>query len=228
MVLKSLLPSLLIASAFGCGRTHQARSVSTSGFLDDYSQLQEGKRKEALLTYTDPSVDFGKYHSIILEPIKAYPKEGDENFAEMPPEKVKVLLDYFEATVREQLSPNYNFVTEPGAGVMRFRIALTDADAGRVAMDVTSSIVPFGIAANILHTAAVGGGMGVGDASAEFEALDSVTGARLSAAVDKRIANKYTGRFDKFDKWRATKAACDAWAERLADRLEELRNPEQK
>jgi hypothetical protein len=51
-----------------------------------------------------------------------------------------------------------------------------------------------------------------------------MTGERLAAAVDKRVGSKYSFRFDKFSRWRATKGAFDYWAERMNTRLIELKN----
>jgi hypothetical protein len=39
--------------AAGCVSTHRARSVETSGFLGDYSNLREGEGEEALLVYVN-------------------------------------------------------------------------------------------------------------------------------------------------------------------------------
>ena len=69
---------------------------------------------------------------------------------------------------------------------------------------------------------ATGNNIAVGSATGEMELLDSVTGKRLIAAVDGQSGRKYTGKFDKFSKWKDTKDACDYWAERIAKRLDEL------
>lgn len=207
----------------GCA-THQARSAKTSGFLGDYTQLQQGTGEEVMLTYTNPGTDFRRYNKIVLDPIKVYPGVGDSFFGQLAPEDLQKLVNYFDATIRQNLDDKYSFVTEPGPGVMRFRIALTEADSANVPIDVLTSIVPIGIAISSLKSVAFGRGSAVGATSTEFEAQDSQTGERLAAAVDRRIGSKYTGQFNKFSKWRATKAAFDYWAERLNARLTELQN----
>lgn len=211
----------------GCAATHQARNVKTSGFLQDYAQLQEGTGGEALLIYTNPQADFRKYTKIMLDPIKVYPGVGDSFFRTISPEDLQKLVNYLDATLRNHLRENFTFVNEPGPGVMRIRIALTEADPANVPLDVVSSVVPVGMALSAMQRVAFGHGTGVGAVSAEFEAMDSQTGERLAAAVDRRIGDKYTGQFNKFSKWRATRAAFDYWAERLKVRLAELQNPGQ-
>lgn len=215
--------TLAICVTTACQGSRQSRSVKTSGFLENYSQLQEGENDQTLLRYINPDADFSAYHEILMEPIKVYPGVGDSLLRKMSEEDIQKLVDYLDATIREQLSDDYAFVEAPGPQTMRMRIALTDSTPGNIPIDIVSSVTPPGIAANALITLVTDKGAGVGDASIEFEALDSVSGERLAAAVDRRVGQKYTGNFDKFDRWRATKAAFDYWAEKLKDRLAELR-----
>ncbi|MCF7958461.1 MAG: DUF3313 domain-containing protein, partial [Phycisphaerae bacterium] len=62
-----------------------------------------------------------------------------------------------------------------------------------------------------------------GKAGIEAELLDSQTGVRLAAAVDRQAGERITGKFDKFNKWRAFQGACDYWAVRLGHRLAGLK-----
>ena len=71
-------------------------------------------------------------------------------------------------------------------------------------------------------TGLTGAGTGVGSCSIEFEALDSVTGERLAAGVSKRVGDKFTGKFDKFDQWSAAKNSFDYWSALFKTRLIEL------
>lgn len=217
-----IMANILIWTS-GCA-THQGRSIKTSGFLGDYSQLSKGTGGEAKLVYVNPQTDFKKYDKILLDPIKVYPGVGDTLLGSLSPEDMQKLLNYLDATLRSNLGDNYTFVNEPGPGTMRFRIALTEAKSGRVAIDLASSVLPPAVALNALKTVVTGRGTGVGEASAEFEAQDALTGERLAAAVDKRVGGKYTGQFNKLNKWRATQAAFDYWAERLDTRLAELKS----
>lgn len=215
---------LVIASIIGCAGVHRARGVTTSGFLSDYSQLHKGTRDEAQLLYIKPKVDLRKYDKIILDPIKIYSAPKDSALRKISNEDLQKLINYFDATIRANLADNFTFVTTPGPGVMRFRIALTEAKSANVPLDLASSVIPIGLAISTIKSVTVGRGVGVGSVGTEFEALDSQTGERLGAFVDARIGHKFTGKFDKFDQWRAVKAAFDYWAARLNIRLIELQN----
>ena len=205
----------------GCQGTHEARSVKTVGFLQDYEQLKPGKDGGARLAYVNPKTDFAKYHSILLDPVKLYVAEGSF-YINSSTEARQSLVNYLDASIRKELEGSFPFVEKPGPGVMRFRIAITDAQGSNVVTDTISSVVPIGVAVSILKSAITGAGTGVGSCSVEFEALDAVTGERLAAAVDKRIGDKFTGSFDKFSQWHAFQTAVDYWSALLKTRLLEL------
>ena len=216
----SVIASLLIACR-ACSTTHQVRKVETSGFLSDYSQLKEGKGDQALMVYIDPNVNFNTYDKIIIDPVRLVASE-DSDMAKISEEDRQAIANYFYAALNEQLSKKYAIVTQPGPQTMKLRVALTDMAGSKVVLDTISSIIPIGIAVNLIAKVATGNNLSVGSATGEMELLDSSSGKRLAAAVDGRSGAKYTGKFDKWGKWNDTKDACDYWAERIATRLDEL------
>jgi hypothetical protein len=222
-VSRLLTLGLLAGLVCGCTSTYKARSVKTSGFLGDYSQLTAGEGDEALLRYVNPKADFKTYKKIMLDPVRVYAAK-DSALAKLSKEDLQGLVNYLDATLRETLKADYTFVDKPGPDVMRLRVALTDAKGSRVIMDTISSVTPPGIALSAVKTVATGSSTAVGSASAECEGIDSVSNERLFAGVDARIGRKYTGKFDKFSKWHTAKDAFDYWALRLQTRLGEQRN----
>ena len=59
LTLVFVLP-LLIAVGIGCATTTQARRVTPSGFLGDYSPLTPGEGEQALLRFLKSGADFAK------------------------------------------------------------------------------------------------------------------------------------------------------------------------
>lgn len=211
-----------IVCLLGACATMQARSTNTTGFLGDYSQLKEGGEGKALLVYIDPNANIKSYSRILMDPVKLY-ASSENSMENVSLDDRKKLLNYTDAAIREKLAKNYVFVREPGPGVMRLRIAITEADSSYVVLDTVSTILPVGLALAGLQTAATGSCSFVGSAGVEAELQDSQTGKRLAAAVDRQVGGKVTGRGDKFDEWHTVKNAIDLWAERLATRLAEQR-----
>lgn len=222
LLLKPAVGLVLLCVSLAACATYQARSTKTTGFLGDYSQLQKGESGQALLVYIDPTADMKSYSRILMEPVKLYVSQ-EHSMSTVPPQDRKKLLNYADAALRKQLAKDYIFVREPGPGVMRLRVALTEAEDANVTMDTVSTVLPIGLAVAGLQTLATGTTSFVGSAGVEAELQDSLTGKRLMAAVDRRIGGKVTGEFDKFDEWRSVKEAIDYWAERLQTRLAELR-----
>ena len=203
----------------GCASTYQKRSVTGSGFLKDYSQLKDRGGDTVMLSYIDPKADFRAYSKIMLDPVRAYASSKDSSMATMSKENQQRLLNYFDAALRENLKKDFTLVNQPGPGVMRVRVAITEAKGSMVVLDTVSSVIPIGLALSSVKAIVTGKHLSVGEIGAEGEGLDSVTGKRLFAAVDARVGRKYTFKFDKFSRWHTAEDACDFWAKQLHERL---------
>ncbi len=205
----------------GCTSTSQMRSAKTSGFLGDYSLLQEGEGDQAQLIYIKPGVEWSSYTRLMIDPITVYAIPGNP-LAELPKDQLHALANYLHATLREQLGQDYALVTAAGPGVLRLRVALTEAGAGKPVMGAISSMTPPGIALSALKTVATGSGTGTGSARVEMELLDAQSGQRLAAGVDAQAGNK-RDFFGNFNKWDDAQDAFDGWAAQLRSRLAQLR-----
>jgi len=217
-----LCMGILLACMLAACATHQARDVTPTTFLGDYSKLQEGGEGRALLVYINPQVDFKVYNAIMMDPVRLY-ASGKHGMEKLTPEDRQIILNYADAVIREQLGKDYKLVTAPGPGVMRLRVAITEAEDANVTLDTISTVIPIGLALNGLVALGTGEWSFTGSAGVEAEGLDSVSGKRLFAAVDRRTGAKVTGKGDKFDDWRTVKNAIDYWAVKLRERLAEKR-----
>jgi len=213
---------LVLALALSsCATTRQPRQApELSGFLGDYSQLQEGKGDQAALVYIDPAVDFSKYDAVIIDSVTFW-TEGSEGSKGVSAEEQQALTDYTYEALHRELGKVLKIVTSPGPGVMRLRVALTEAKGARVASKTVTAVIPQlrliatlgGMAADVAVT--------VGTASMEMEATDSLTNRRLAAAADERWGTKTLRGGLK--KWSDAKNAIDYWAERVRTRIQEVR-----
>ena len=213
----------VVVALVGCSTSFQARSTTESGFLGDYSQLHKGTGDQALEVYIKPDVDWKAYNAILMDPVRVYYSVETGWWTSASQETVQALVNYLDATVRKQLGDSYKFVDQPGPGVLHLRVAITDTQGSNRVLDTASSVIPIGVAANLLKRAVFGENASVGEAGIEGEILDSQSGERLAAAVDKRVGRKYTFKFNKFNAWRVAEDSYDVWALRLRNRLAELR-----
>lgn len=217
-ILAVALAALLFS---GCSRTHQARSAVPSGFLSNYSQLSPGESDQALLRYVKPGVAWKQYDSILLEPVRVYAGKKS-SLGKAEPEERQALAEYFYSELYEELKKDYKMASTTGPGVLAIRTAITDADESMVLLNTVTTIMPIGLAVSTLKRVVVGSHSFVGEAQAEMEITDSVSGVRLAAFVDKRSGTKALR--SKFGAWNDAKAAFDYWAEQLRDGLAEQRS----
>ena len=206
-----------------CAKTYQARDTSTTTFLGNYSMLKPGGDDRALLLYVNPQADFKKYNAVLMDPVRLY-ASGQHEMEKVTREDRQKILDYADAVLREQLSIDYTLVDEPGPEVMRIRVAITEAEGASVVLDTISTVIPIGLVASGAAAIATSEWAFTGKAGLEVDILDSMSGERLAAAVDRRTGGKVTGKGDKFKSWRTVKNSLDYWANKLRERLVEARD----
>lgn len=216
--------TLLSASVLvtGCATTYQEHEVEPAGFLGSYQMLKEGGDDQALLVYRHPDVNklCKNYNKVLLEPITIWVK-AESSVADVSAEDRQHLKSYLYQSVKKALGSDYQFVSQPGAGVLRIRGAITEAEGSNVALDALTSIHPGTVAISGIKQLAVGSGTFVGETAIEFSIEDSVTRKPLMMGVDKRVGGKNWTK--KFNSWGKVEASYDYWADKLKTRLAECR-----
>jgi len=206
----------------GCATTEQAPDAQMSGFLGNYSQFRRGKGGQAQYVYRDRSVDFSKYHKIILEPVQIWSSENNTSaLNSLSKEDQQLLVDYLYVSLSDAFKRDYTIVNEPGPDVMKVRCAITEAKAGSPVKGILSSATPYGLGISYAKHFALGTHSGVGVVSVEGELLDSVTGKRLAAVVDRRAGTKSVST--KYTRWGDVQDAFSFWARRMQTNLALLR-----
>jgi hypothetical protein len=213
-VSKRLIAGALLAGlalSIGCSPLRQRReAVEPSGFLRDYSQLKENDQYKAYLSYINPRANWSKYNAIMIDSVSLWGTTDN-----VSPEDRQKLTGMMYNALFDTLGKNFAIVAAPGMNVLRLRAALTEAKGSKVALNVVTSVIP---QLRLLTTV---GGMAadtsvlVGEASGEMEIVDSVTGERLAAGVDRQTGTKALIRGNKFSTWGDVQSACEYWADRV-------------
>jgi hypothetical protein len=180
--------------------------------------MKPGKSDETLLTYINPRFELEKYSKVLIDPVRVYASH-DSHLKRLPKEDLQRLVNYLDASAREHLKQNFELVNEPGPGVIRIRMAITEAKGACVVLDTISTVFPIGLALSEVKRIATGTHASVGSAGVEFEGLDSVSNVRMFALADARVGRKITGKLDKFSKWRTVHDAYNYWGEYLRNLL---------
>ncbi|MDH3646896.1 MAG: DUF3313 domain-containing protein [Gammaproteobacteria bacterium] len=153
-----------IIAVAGCATP--VRKPSQTGFLSDYSRLQEFDENHLVFD----SGKLGDYSQFIIEPVRMLysQPEGERKFTE---KELQELRAYVETRVGDALAKDdgYQLVDVPGPETATIRVGITDVDGSIGALNL------------LIYTKITGAGLG--GASMEGEFVDSVTGEQIAAAV---------------------------------------------
>ena len=224
-ILGAFFGMLILAGCAGQSPTGEStvrvESVTKSGFLEDYSILRKGGEGEASLVYWSQTANFAAYDKVVIDPVTVWlgPNSSLKNVS---PKVRQRLANEFHAAIVKELSKDFGVVKELVPGTMRVRVALTDAKESNPTLDTISTYIP---QARMLQTVATMGSDTagfVGEASAEGEVRDALTGALLAAGVDRRAGTKALGD-GTFDSWDDARQAFEAWSKQFSANLRKRR-----
>lgn len=211
---------ILAVSVPGCAMTREARHIRTTGFLGDYSQLEKQKEGEVLLLYVEPEADFSGYDKLLLDDVTIW-RNVDSDLSDISEDDLQKLALGLHRAVVENLNEDYRIVHTAGPGTLRVRIAITEAAESWVVMDTLTTVIPHTLLISGVQQMATGMRSFVERARVEGEILDSRSGERLAAALDRQAGGKsFQGMMSS---WEDVEKAFEHWAKRLRDRMREER-----
>lgn len=201
VILASVIVFLFaVSTAFADSKPH------FSGFLGDpsvYKQLKPGPEGGAKLRWIKPGVDLKKYKKFMVDSVIFYISDKSENKG-IDPQFMKEMADAFNSEIVEAFKDKYELVSEPGPDVARIRIAITNITQSKPVLSAVTTIVPVGMAVNLVKKGATGGWTGGGETSAEAMWLDSTTNEVIGMAMDQKQAAFH-------ERFSTTKSAKDAF-----------------
>ena len=213
MVMTIILSSSIIYAA-------DTKDMQRSGFLTTYEGLKQTDEYMVEWVYINEKADFKSYNKLVLDYVVFFVKE-DAEYKGLQIDEMQQLAEAFHKSIIKELSDKYQFVSEPGPGVMRIRLALTDVQPIKPTINFLTSVVPVGLALNVVKVGATGTSIGVGKTSMEAEIFDTQSKMRLAAAIDENIGGKYTG-YKGDTKWAHAEGTFEAWAKDLRKFLDNL------
>jgi hypothetical protein len=210
-------PVLVLGLALlaACSTTQKATGVHASGFLGaDSAKLTIGSDKQAGLRYINPAAQWMQYKKVMVAPVTFWGADTTKISAT----DQQTLVNYFQQQLKEQVGKKMPIVDQPGPGVLKVAVALTDAEAATPGLRSISMIVPQAHMISNLKYLATGTFPFVGAAQAELKVTDAVTGETLAAAVDKELGGgSMTTGFQW--QWGDAENAINDWSQRLAEKL---------
>lgn len=193
----------------GCSATsataaQKPKPIRPSGFLEDYSLLQPSGELPGLRTFIDPGTNLTTYHMVMLEPVEV---KTTSTTAALLPNATKPLGNRFKMGVQQALRSSYPTVTQPGYGVLKLRVALTNV-----------SVDPEKLSADSPYS-----GYDLDSSYVEGEFRDSVTGQLVAAFVAPQFGIPNESTFSRLSQEVRTATQLSQWAMVVRDRLYEAR-----
>ena len=144
---------------------------------------------EALLLYLNPNVDWASYDKVLFESVSIWHEE-DSKMDDVPKDDLQRLANYLHTAIVTKLRADYEIVNKSGPGVLRIRMAITEAEKSKDVLDVFSTIEQqdLRLSGNMVMT--ISASSVVGRVVIEGEITDARNGEMLAAAVDKRSGSK--------------------------------------
>jgi curli biogenesis system outer membrane secretion channel CsgG len=187
-----------------------------SGFLKGYyEKLTPGQAKgDPKLMWIKPGVDYSKYKKVMVDYV-IFALSNDSEYKGIDANEMKKLGDGASRALVNALKKEFPVVAEPGPDVIRIRTAIVDLKQSHPALSGVTSVVPVGLAINLVKKGSTDSWTGSGATTAEMMVLDSTTNDVLGAGEDDMAA----GFTERFTKWGSVEEAFEFWGERLAKRL---------
>lgn len=228
VLLSAILAGILLA---GCSQTaapapdliERAKGETPApppptGFLgNDYALMTpppEGSDQQAMLRYLNPNVNWGSYNKIMIAPVTFWAADDSKVSAA----DQQALCNYAYSVMVKDLGKNFILTNQPGPGVMKLSIALTDATSAVPVLRSISVVVPQARLLSAIKKAATGTYAFVGSAQGAAKLNDSVSGQLLAAWADKRVGGTSIKNVDVFQ-WGDAENAIDYWAAGLDKKL---------
>jgi hypothetical protein len=189
-----------LALAAGSAEAGKPLITEPSGYLADYSQLEKISGTKYRKGWLAEDVDWKSYHGILVDPVELWIESEEILEGDYDPEDLAMLQDYLRGTFIRSFaeSRNVQVVEEPGPGVLRLRLALTNLrQAKRGANVLTGFLVklPFSL----------------GGAALEGELRDS-DDDRLLLAFTDQSRGKHVPSMRAYTRWGHAKKAMDRLA----------------
>lgn len=182
-----LVVALLMVLLLGaCGKKLPART----GFLIDYDGFR--KVNSTSLKYEAEPARLGSFDRFLVDDVQV----RITSKSSLPDGEAERLAEYLKQRVIQELDHDYDLAQQPGPGVARVRMAITQITASTTLLSI--------------HPATKFTGAGLGGAAIEAEIVDSMSGQRVWGLIEARKGNQV--ELDAFKPYDDAEDAAEMWA----------------
>lgn len=222
----SAFSAIAAAAMLVAGCASNAPSTENySGFLKDYSNLQETKDPagEPILRYVNPKLNPANYSAVMIEPVVVYPdSEPTDQLSQATMDQIR---GYLTASLRQAISSKAQVVEAPGPGVAKLQIAITGVASSKEGLK-PYQIVPTALVATMAVRTVAGSPYkakllieGLGTDSVTGEVLLKTVRSQTGERLQRVSSNEPVITFD------AVKPIIDDWADQTAAQVAQFVKP---
>jgi hypothetical protein len=225
MIIMKTLPriTLLCAAllAVAACSSNRVDSKDYSGFLKDYSRLQEAKSPsgEPVMRWIDPKVNVNQYSQVFIEPSQFYPKPQPTPV--ISEQTLKEITRYFNDALRREIGSVMPLAQAPGPGTIVVRPAITAVSTSNEGLK-PYEVIPIALIAAGVNTATGGRDQEV-DVGVEAAFLDGGNQKVLAQVVRKGTGKALENKETKLT-LDDVKPVLDGWAKDMRASFVSVKN----
>lgn len=148
-----IVASLCLAGAglAGCS-SNTVQPDQYSGFLKDYSRLQEGTSPSGgtVMRWVDPKLDLARYTKVYIEPSQFYPRPQPTE--RIPASTLQGITRYYDQALKRELGRSMTLAEGPGPGTVVVRPAITAVSSKTEGLKAYE-VIPVALVAAAVSTA---------------------------------------------------------------------------
>ena len=167
-----------------------------SGYLEDYSGLEQDPDRPGAMIKLKDNVNLGNYDKIYITPIEIW-YHPQSNYRGISPVELKLLTDTFRGILIDELEPEYPVIGMSGQGVLLVRIALTNVKVKKKRQTLLS-FDPNKMTRRTEKDKS-GQSISLNEAMLEVELLDANTRERLGILIDRAPGTQAVGGKSSWD-----------------------------
>lgn len=195
----------------------QAKELIQSGFMTDYSQLEQISDGSADFRYIAPGAEdrLAQYNAVMIDQPEIF-IANDSPYRGVKPKQLNALADALRAAIARELSADIYVVDSPGKNVLFLSVAATNLKLTKKKKSLLG-YTPAGLVGGAVAGAAtskIAKKANLQDLVIEVEAFDSVTSERLVAIIDSRGGGKKNP-----SSWEELEALMATYGKRMQCRL---------
>lgn len=208
--MKRMMAAMLGLLLAACSPSKTTETQEYSGYLKDYSDLQQTTSPggQPTLRWISPKLREGHYDKLLIERITYFPKPEPNPQVSM--QTLNAIADYIDGEIKRVVATKFTLTDQPGPNTLRVRSAITGVKRSQRGLNAWE-VLPIGLVVAATTSATDTRSEDVAIFS-EVELSDSQTGEVLAKAVRKGFGTRLNNGHEPLQ-LRQVRPLIDGWTQ---------------